>query len=80
MFDNGFGRVFLADTEEDWEGVFKAWVERSVKAEYWDRAFALSEADQRQLVRSREWKGIVEYLKEGLADGTLEKVFGGKVD
>lgn len=78
MFDNGFGRIYLADTEEDWTGVYGAWVERVVKAEYREKVLALSEEDQRQLVRSWEWKRIVGYLESGLADGSLEKVAGGK--
>tara|TARA_R110000823_G_scaffold189957_1_gene321721 strand:- start:667 stop:933 length:267 start_codon:yes stop_codon:yes gene_type:complete len=88
MFDDGippawaagFGRIFLADTKEDWEEVYKAWVGRSIKAEYWDRALALSEEDQRQLVRSREVKAVKDYVDKGLADGSLEKLYGGGVD
>jgi hypothetical protein len=74
MFDNGFGRILLADTEEDWEEVYKAWVGRSIKAEVWGEALALSEADQRQLVRLREVKAVKDYVDKGLADGSLEKV------
>ena len=74
MFDGGFGRILLADTKEDWEEVYKAWVGRSIKAEVWGEALALSEADQRQLVRLREVKAIKDYVDKGLADGSLEKV------
>jgi len=74
MFDGGFGRILLADTEEDWEGFYRAWVGRSIKAEVWGEALALSEADQRQLVRCREVKAVKDYVDKGLADGSLEKV------
>ena len=74
MFDGGFGRILLADTKEDWEGVYKAWVKRNIMVGYQGKALALSEADQRQLVRCREVKAIKDYVDKGLADGTLEKV------
>tara|TARA_R110000751_G_scaffold30770_1_gene78468 strand:+ start:740 stop:973 length:234 start_codon:yes stop_codon:yes gene_type:complete len=68
MFDGGFGRVLLADTKENWEEVYKAWVGRSIKAEVWEEALALSEEDQRQLVRLREVKAVKDYVDKGLAD------------
>ena len=74
MFDGGFGRVLLADTKENWEEVYKAWVARSIKAEFWGKALALSEGEQRALVAKWEVKGIMAYIDKGLADGSLEKV------
>ena len=74
MFDGGFGRILLADTKEDWEEVYKAWVGRSIKAEVWEEALALSEAKQRVLVATWEVEGIKDYIDKGLADGRLESL------
>ena len=74
MFDGGFGRILLADTKEDWEGVYKAWVKRNIMVGYQGKALALSEAKQRVLVATWEVEGIKDYIDKGLADGSLESL------